>query len=364
MNYIPQIEPWINEDEMEQLTEVIQTTFITENRKTEEFLDRIRAYTGASYAIAMSNGTIALVASLMCENIGLGDEVIVPNLTFIATANAVRLVGATPVFCDVQVETGCINPEMCRSLITPRTSAIIPVHLYGQAADMSAILEIAKQYNLCVIEDAAESFGVKLDGKHTGTFGDYGIFSFFANKIITCGEGGVVLTNSEKRYNALYKIKNHGRARKGIFIHEQIGYNFCFTDLQAAIGVAQIKKINTILAAKRANFEYYSKHLNKIKGLQVVKIPENVQSNYWFVNILVNEPDKLVEHLHQAGIGVRRYFYPLHRQPCYSDVQSTDSNFPVSDWLYSQGISLPSGPQLNEEQLKVICQAVRAFFRD
>lgn len=357
---IPQIEPWIDHRELEQLKEVIDSTFITENRKTEQFLEAIRTYTGSRYAMAMSNGTIALIAALLAEGIGAGDEVIVPDLTFIASSNAILLAGAKPVFCDVLRKTGCLDPQACEKLITSRTRAIMPVHLYGQAVDMRAIMQMAERHDLCVIEDAAESFGVHIDGIHTGTFGHYGVFSFFANKTITCGEGGVVLTNTEEREKQLFRIKNHGRDKKGVYIHEQVGFNFCFTDLQAAIGVAQMGKLDEILASKRETFAHYQEGLSGIEGLQVMDVPENIRSNYWFSNILVDDPQALSDGLRQVGIETRRFFYPLHKQPCYAGDYPQD--FPASDWLYEHGLSLPSGATLTESQRKEVCQAVRGFF--
>lgn len=355
-----QIEPWIDHRELDHLKEVIDSTFITENKKTEQFLEAIRGVTGAPYAIAMSNGTIALIAALIAEGIGPGDEVIVPDLTFIATSNAVILAGAKPVFCDVQRDTGCLCPTACEQLITPNTKAIMPVHLYGQAADMQAILQLAKEHDCCVIEDAAESFGVTIDGVHTGTIGDYGTFSFFANKTITCGEGGVVLTNTEARLKQLFRVKNHGRDRKGVFIHENIGFNFCFTDLQAAIGVAQLEKLDEILSSKRKTFAYYQQRLNDIDGFELMDVPENVYSNYWFCNALVEDPDALSNFLADEGIGTRRFFYPLHKQPCYQ--AELAQQCPNSQWLYDHGLSLPSAATITPEQREYVCDAIFKFF--
>jgi len=360
--YIPQIEPWIDNLELEQLKQVIESTYITESTKTEEFLSVIKNLTGSNYAIATSNGTIALVAALMCADIGEGDEVIIPDLTFIASSNAVRLVGATPVFCDVTRDTGCLDVQICSTLITKKTKAIMPVHLYGQSVEMTELMTLCKKNNLMIIEDAAESLGVFYRGKHTGTFGDYGTFSFFGNKLITCGEGGVVLTNNNENLEKLYRIKNHGRDRKGIFVHEQIGYNFCFTDLQAAIGVAQMQKYEKIMQAKKEHFMQYSQLLSNTAGIDVVKIPEYVDSNYWFTNILVENPESLIAFLHKKGIGARRYFYPLHLQPCYSDMRSQEC--PVSTWLYSRGVSLPSSAKLTKEEIKYICKTIQQFFNN
>lgn len=360
MEYIPQIEPWIDGTELKQLEEVIASTFITEHKKTEEFLENIRGLTGSEYAIAISNGTLSLVASLLCEGIGEGDEVIVPDLTFIATSNAVRLVGATPVFCDVMRTSGCLDIDACEALVNTNTKAVIPVHLYGQSVEMDELGVMTSKHDISIIEDAAESLGVFYKGRHTGTFGEYGIFSFFGNKLITCGEGGVVLTKSAENHRKLYRIKNHGRDRKGIFIHEHVGYNFCFTDLQAAIGVAQLQKYETMISAKKTNFALYRQLLADTESVELVEVPDYVDSNYWFVNILVDDPQPLLDFLHDRGIGTRRYFYPLHLQPCYADMNA--QKCATSSWLYSRGLSLPSGVQLQTKQIEYVCESINAYY--
>lgn len=356
MKHIPQIQPYFDEKEMHHLKEVMESTFITENSKTEEFLTEIRGLTKSNFALAVANGTLALVASLLAEGIGKEDEVIVPNLTFIASANAVRLVGATPVFCDVDYPSGCMTSKHCEELLSSKTRAIMPVHLYNNVADMADLLRFAKAHSLCVIEDAAEAFGASRDGQHAGTFGDYGIFSFFANKSITCGEGGVILTNEESRYTKLYRAKNHGRDRRGTFIHEHFGYNFCFTDLQAAIGVAQLEKLELIKQKKKLNFDTYQSAFDGKDNVQLIDPEPGVKSNYWFNNILVDNPTSVMENLATAGIETRRIFYPLHRQPCYENTEAASIEFPNSDRLYDHGLSLPSSAALTEEDLQYVCQ--------
>lgn len=359
VDFIPQIQPYFDDKELEQITEVVQSTFITENKKTEEFLEIIKNITGAKYAIAVGNGTLALIATLLAEGIGAGDEVIVPNLTFIASANAVKIVGAEPIFCDVCRETGCMRPEDFLPLVTDKTKCVMPVHLYGLASPMREIVAAAKERGLIVIEDAAEAFGMRDNGQHMGTFGEYGTFSFFANKTITCGEGGVILTNSEARYKKLYRVKNHGRNRKGIFIHEEIGYNFCFTDLQAAIGVAQLQKFDLLQQLKKRNFEFYQNAFAGNPAIQLVEPAEHIESNYWFVNILVDNTERLAEKLLAANIQTRRFFYPLNRQPCFqSDIDNRDRSYPNTNWLFDHGLSIPSGAGLTLAELEYVAQQV------
>jgi perosamine synthetase len=358
---IPQIEPWIDESELSELAEVVRSTFITENRKTEQFVDEIRRITGSPHAIATSNGTLALVAALLAAGIGAGDEVIVPDLTFIASSNAVRLVGALPVFCDVDLASGCLDVEAAAEAITPRTRAIMPVHLYGQMTEMDALMAMADDHGLIVIEDAAEAFGITYRGQHAGTFGRFGTFSFFANKTITCGEGGAVLSRTPEDHALLYRIKNHGRDRKGIFVHESIGYNFCFTDLQAAVGVAQLRKLGQIMSGKQRVYDRYRANLADMSGVHMVTVPPHVRSNHWFINILVPEPEALAMYLQEAGIGSRRYFYPLHLQPCYRSLEAAPC--PNSLWLYEHGLSLPSGSRLSDDDIDHVCEHVERFFR-
>ena len=195
---IIQIEPWIDNEELDQLKRVIENTFVTEHELTKEFEFLIKDLTKSKYAVAMTNGTVALYCCLKALEIGKGDEVIVPDITFIASSNAVLMANAHPVLCDINQKTLCIDPNKIEDLITPFTKAIMPVHLYGQSADMDAIMEIASKYNLQVVEDAAQGVGVKFNGKHVGGFGEMGILSFYGNKTITCGEGGIVLTDSEE----------------------------------------------------------------------------------------------------------------------------------------------------------------------
>lgn len=359
MKFIPQIEPWIDETELDELTEVIRSTYITENRKTEEFVRKVEELTQSKHAIAMSNGTLAIVAALLASGVGPGDEVLIPDLTFIASSNAVLLVGATPVFVDIDRVSGCLDVNAAEVAITKQTKAIMPVHLYGQMVDMDKLMAMAERHNLIVVEDAAEAFGVTYKGRHAGTFGRFGTFSFFANKTITCGEGGIVLCQNQDDYKQLYRIKNHGRDQKGIFIHESIGFNFCFTDLQAAIGVAQLRKFERIMAGKARVMDRYRDLLAGVQGVTLMEPPAEVRSNYWFINILLEDPGGLSNYLAEQKIATRRLFYPLHMQPCYAD--RPKGNCPNSRWLYETGLSLPSAPHLVDEDIVRVCEQVRAY---
>lgn len=355
---IRQIEPWIDETELKEVTEVIKSAWITEGKKTEEFEGMMRQLTGAKHVIAYANGTLALYASLIALSIKPGDEVLVPDLTFIASANSVIMAGAKPVFVDVDKKTFCIDTGKAEEKVTVRTRAIMPVHLYGQAADMDKIMPFAKKHGLKVIEDAAESIGAKFRGKHTGTFGDIGIISFYGNKIITTAEGAVVLTDDDGLAEKIYRLKNHGRKEKGVFIHEQIGYNFSFTDVLAAIGVAQLKKFQKIAKRKNELRKLYEDQLRDI--IEFTHVDERTSLVHWFVNVLADDAGKLAEFLKAKNIQTRRFFYPLHMQPCYKDMKQ-GKDFENSEYAYKHGLSLPSSVLLKDEEVMHICKAIREY---
>jgi len=251
--------------------------------------------------------------------IGPGDEVIVPDMTFIATANAVIMAGAKPIFCDVYPDTFCIDVERAEGTISEHTKAIIPVHLYGQSADMVKIKILAHKYNLRIIEDAAQGIGVTFENRHVGTFGDLGVLSFYGNKTITCGEGGMVLTNDDELASKCYRLKNHGRDKKGIFVHEDIGYNFSFTEMQAAVGISQMKKLSKIISRKKVIHELYRRALANLDRLLPVHIDTRTEPVYWFTSFLSDDVDELSKYLLESDIQTRRFFYPLHLQPCYKN---------------------------------------------
>jgi perosamine synthetase len=366
-NFIPQIQPWIDKRELIELKKVIDSTYVSESKLTEEFESMTRDMTGSKHAISMCNGTMALFACLKAMKIGIGDEVIVPNLTFVATANAVILSGATPVICEVYPNTFCIDIEEAEKLVTSKTKAIMPVHLYGQSADMDKILEFSKKHDIEILEDAAQGVGVKFNGKHTGTFGKAGVLSYYANKTITCGEGGVVLTDDDDFAKECYRLKNHGRDKKGVFIHDSIGFNFSFTEMQGAIGVSQMKKLPKIIKKKKLIYDKYSKELMSIDELKPQFIDERTSPVFWFVTYLCKDAKELAEYLLESGIQTRKFFYPLNMQPCYSNndiVKNLKGNFKLSERIYEEGISLPSSYIMtNKEQIYVI-DKIKEFYEN
>ncbi len=355
---IPQIEPIIDEEELKEMTKVIKSTWLTEGKETKKFEDMFKELTKSKYALAFCNGTATLFTALKILGIKEGDEIIVPSITFVATINSILFANAKPVLVDIDKETFNIDPKKIEERITNKTKAIMPVHLYGQSADMDAIMKIAKKHNLKVIEDAAQGVGVKFKGKHVGTFGEAGSFSLYGNKTITSGEGGVFTTNNEEIAKDAYRMKNHGRDKKGIFIHEKIGFNFSYTDMQAAIAVVQMKKLNYIIKRKKEIREQYMKELEGI--VEFTKIDERCTPVHWFTNILVKDVQGLSDFLKERNISSRRFFYPMHKQPCYN----FEGEYPNAEYAYEHGLSLPSTASLDSKTISKICDAIKEFYQN
>ncbi len=363
---ISQIQPWIDNNEANYINKVVKRGYLTENKETSKFEKFFEKKFQINFAISVSNWTLGIFACLKALNIGKNDEVIVPNLTFVATINAIILAGATPVICEVDDKNLSLDLNKVNSCISKKTKAIMPVHLYGHCCDMGELKRICKKKNIVIIEDAAQAILSKYKNKYLGTIGLLGGFSFYGNKIITTGEGGIILSNSKNLRNKIYKIKNHGRLKKGVFKHEEIGYNFMFTELQAAIGNVQLKKLNKILKKKEKIFKFYKKELSKIKSLSFMKnIPDN-KPVYWFSNIFTNKKKKLKIFLKKNGIETRDIFYPINMQPCYRGtnlIKNLKNKFQISKKIYDTGLSLPSSYELNVKELKFVVKKIRQFFK-
>jgi perosamine synthetase len=362
---IHQVEPWIDEGELQQLARVVDSSFVVEHELTREFESMTARLSGSKHAIAVCNGTMGLFVCLKALGIGAGDEVIVPDLTFVATANAVILAGARPVFCEIRADTFCIDVSRAAALVTDRTRAIMPVHLYGQSADMGEIKALACRYGLRVVEDAAQGVGVRFAGQHVGTLGDCGVLSYYGNKTITCGEGGVVLTGDDSLAKAIYRLKNHGRDRKGTFVHDTIGFNFSFTEMQAAVGLAQMKKLPAIIARKREIRGRYCEGLSGLKRFREVYMDPRCEPVFWFTSFLCDDTEALAAFLATRKVQTRRFFYPLHLQPCYADgttARFVAGNFATSESAYEQGISLPSSYGLTCQEQSYVIEQIRLFY--
>ncbi|MBN1414682.1 MAG: DegT/DnrJ/EryC1/StrS family aminotransferase [Bacteroidales bacterium] len=357
-----QIQPFFDNSEINNLEKAIKTGWVTEGPFSQEFLVRLKEFTGAEFAVFANNGTLGLFLALLALDIKKGDEVIVPDFTFNASASSIAFTGANPVFVDINPVDLQIDPSKIENAITKDTKAIMPVHVYGQSCDMDPVMEIARKHHLKVVEDAAQGFGVFYKNRHTGTIGDVGMISFFADKTITTGEGAVVLTNDESIYNRLKMIRNQGRPNSGTFIHPELGMNFRMTDLQCAVGVAQLDKFETIEKIKLTNHSLYEKYLAGVPGIKFIGLNEYSNFVPFRVNVLVPKLESLLIYLEERGIQTRRMFYPLHRQPCFSYLNYKESEFPVSNDTYNKGMALPVHCSLREEDIKMICSVIADFY--
>jgi perosamine synthetase len=292
--------------------------------------------------------------------IGPGDEVIVPALTFVASANSVQYTGARPVFADVDPHTWTISPDEVAALITPRTKAIMPVHLYGQMAAMPELMAQAREHDLWVIEDAAEAHGAAIDGRRAGSWGTIGAFSFFANKIITTGEGGMLLTDDAKLAARCRQLRDHGMPPERRYWHDEVGFNYRITNMQAAVGVAQMTRIDEVIRRKRAIAEQYAQELADVPGITLAAEGAGTTSVFWMVCALIDPPfplsrDELVVALRREGIDSRPFFHPLDTLPPYR----TAAPCPNALSLSRRGINFPSSPTLTPAHVSRICATLR-----
>jgi perosamine synthetase len=371
---IPVSEPKLGEQELKYVSECIRTGWVSSAGKfIEEFEERWAAYCGRRYGIAVSSGTAALQVAVACLGLEPGDEVIMPTFTIISCALAVIYNGGVPVLVDSDPETWTMDVNQVADKITPRTKAIMVVHIYGHPVDMDPLLDLADKYGLAIIEDAAEAHGAEyLSGRHTayptwrrcGSFGSLSCFSFYANKLITTGEGGMVLTDDPQLAEKARSLRNLCFHPKRRFYHEELGFNFRLTNLQAALGLAQLDRIDQIVAKKRWIGQEYTRRLKDIKGLQLPVEKPWARSVYWMYGVVLAEEtgldaDWLSQRLWERGIETRPFFLGMHEQPALRrQGLFRDEKYPVAERLSRQGLYLPSGLALTEEQLIRVCEAV------
>jgi len=358
---IPVSEPCLGEGELSNVIEAIKSGWISSAGEfIPEFEEKFAKYCGAKYGVATSNGTVALHLALKALGIGKGDEVIVPAMTFIAVANAVTYCNAKPIFVDLHPDYWCMDPEKIEGKITKNTKAIIPVHLYGHPCDMDPILDLAENHGLFVIEDAAEAHGAEYKGRKTGSFSDVACFSFFGNKIITTGEGGMCITNDEELCEKMRVLRDHGMDPKRKYWHRVIGFNYRMTNLQAAIGVAQIKKIDKLIEIKRKIAKRYNSRLKEVEGISLPPEMDWAKNVYWMYSILVEDGfglsrDGLIARLWREKIETRPFFHVIPAMPPYKSTEK----FPVAESLSKKGINLPSSPKLTTKEINFICEKIR-----
>ncbi len=333
--------------------------------KVEECEKAVAAYCGCRYGVGVSSGSDALIIALMAEGIGPGDEVITTPYTFFATAGAIARLGATPVFVDIDPVTFNLNPHLLAARITPRTRAIIPVHLYGQTGEMDPIMDAARRHNLIVIEDACQAIGAEYKGRRAGSIGHYGCFSFFPSKNLGCfGDGGMVVTNDPVRAAKLVTLRNHGMQPK--YYHKMVGGNFRLDALQAAVLTAKLKCLDAWTAARQANAKRYER-LFMEAGLvgQRIVLPAVVQDRHVFNQyvIRVSRRDDLMAHLKAAGVGTEIYYpVPLHLQECFARLGGKPGDYPESEKAARETLALPIFPEVTDEQAAYVVQQVKGFF--
>jgi perosamine synthetase len=359
--FIMQMRPLFGDEEKKAICEYMdEDGFITEFKRTQKFEEMIAEFTGAKHCIVVNNGTVSLTLAAMAVGIKAGDEVIIPNYTMIATPNAVKLFGAVPVFVDVEESTLCLDIELVEAAITPKTKGIMFVSSNGRhpSSGIEAFLALCERRGLKLIEDSAQSLGSYYpDGTHIGRKGHVGSFSFSAPKIISTGQGGAIITDDDEIALSLRRLKDFGRDGGGSDVHGSIGFNFKFTELQAVIGIEQMKKLSERVARKK---EIYLRYQEGLSGLEKIQLFQNdmVTTAPWFIDALVDQREPLIEFLKAKGIGTRVMYPPINRQKAYL----IDGCHPVSDQVGERGLWLPSMVQLTDDQIAHICHEIKNFY--
>lgn len=366
---IPVCEPFLGGKEKVYVNDALDRNWISSRgdyvKKFEEMFAR---FLQVKYATTVSNGTNAIHLGLKALDINPYDEVIMPNFTMICSALPVCYLGAKPVFVDAEPETWNINPSLIEEKITNKTEAVMVVHIYGHPCDMKPIWELARKYKLKIIEDAAESHGAVYFGKKCGKLGNLAAFSFFSNKIVTTGEGGMVSTDDEELYDRLkyYKDLCFPSSGERNYIHEDIGFQYRLSNIQAAIGVAQMERITDYIEMRKRNNSLYRKYLNDVPGISFQPKKSGCKNVYWVNAAIIDKEkfgisrDKLMKELDEKGIQTRKFFVPMHRQPALKKCTGIDGdNFPISNWLAENGLYFPSSTGLTEKQIEMICSIIK-----
>ena len=369
---VPLFEIYNDEEDIKLISEEIASgKFWAVGSRVSEFEEKNAEYIGTKHALTFNSGTSALHASLLAHGIGKNDEVIVPSFTFIATANCALFVGAKPVFADIEETTCGLNPDSVQELINKDTKAIIPVHYGGCPCQIKELKDIAEDNDLILIEDAAEAFGASVDGNNVGTFGDLNVLSFCQNKIITTGEGGAIVTDSDEIYEKLKLIRSHGRletadyfSSSDLFDYIDVGFNWRMSNLTATLGISQINKVDKIIELRQKNVEYLSKRLiEETDSIVVPEVPKGYNNVYQLFSIFVDKRDELIKYLADNGISSKIYFHPVHQSEFYKNKLGYDSNLPVTENIFEKTITLPMFPSITTEQMDYIAETVGKFYK-
>lgn len=360
MEFINQMEPSFDEKEKNALDEyLLSGGWGTEFKKTREFEDMIKQYTGAKHCWIMANGTVSLSVALMAVGVTVGDEVICPDYTMVATPNSAELIGAKAVFVDIDKDTLCMDFEKMKAAVTNKTKAVLLVSINGRyPKEMDEFVKFCKENKIHLIEDAAQSLGSFCHGKHLGTYGEIGSFSFSMPKIITTGQGGALITNDDELADKIKKIRDFGRDKGGSDHYLVKGWNFKFSDFQAVIGIEQMKKLPSRVARKKEMGKLYDELLEGISGVELIKTNYE-DTSPWFFDILCERREELQQYLKDNGIGTRIFYPPLHAEPAYGYY---NISFPVTEDISRRGLWLPSSILLTDDQIRYICQKIKEFY--
>jgi perosamine synthetase len=362
---IPVCEPTLGGNELKYVTQAVETNWISSAGSfIRDFEARFADYCGVKYGIACANGTVAMHLAMATLGLEPGDEVIIPTFTMIATINAVTYCGATPVLVDMEPEYWQMDIAKVEAAITPRTRAIVPVHIYGHPTDMDPLRDLAQRNGIMIIEDAAESHGAEYKGRRTGGLGDAAGFSFYGNKIITTGEGGMVTTDNREIARLAWNLRDHAFSHERHFWHKYVGFNYRMTNLQAAVGLAQAEQLDTFVDARRRNAHAYTSRLADIPGIRTPREADWAKNVYWMYGIMVDEAeygmnrDQLRTVLADHGIETRTFFIPMHVQPVYYH-QYKGQRFPVAEDLCKRGFYLPSASSLTIGEIEYVTNVIR-----
>jgi len=362
---IPVCEPTLAGNELKYVQQAVETNWISSAGSfIREFEAQFAAVCGVRYGIACANGTVAMHLAMATLGLEPGDEVIIPTFTMIATANAVIYCGAKPVLVDMEPNYWQMDINQVADKITPRTKAIVPVHIYGHPTDMDPLMELAQKHGITVIEDAAEAHGAEYKGRRTGGLGDAAGFSFYGNKIITTGEGGMVTTNNREIAKLAWNLRDHAFSSERHFWHKFVGFNYRMTNLQAAVGLAQVEQLNNFVERRRQNSLEYTRRLHDIPGIHPPQEASWAKNVYWMYGILVDEAayglnrDQLRKVLADNGIETRTFFIPMHCQPIYWQ-SFYGERYPVAENLCRDGFYLPSATSLSLAEIEYVTAVIR-----
>lgn len=360
---VPLAEPNLRGREAEYLRECVESGWVSSiGRFVTDFERALAARVGVPHALSTCNGTTALHLALAALRVGPGDDVVVPDLTFAACANAILYCGARPILVDVRADDLGLDVDLVRRALTPRTRAVLAVHLYGHPCDLSGLLTLCRERRLALVEDVAEALGAEYDGAAAGGFGDVACFSFYGNKVITTGEGGACVTRDAELNQRMTFLRDHGMRKDRRYWHDEVGFNYRLTNLQAAVGLAQIERLDELVEAKRRNARRYLARLAG-SGLGLPGESARVRSVFWMFNALLPERlaprrAELAARLLARGVETRPIFYPLHEMPPYRDFAPVDAAFPVASAVAARGLSLPSATTLGEDDVDYVCDVL------